>query len=267
MDETQDLPDIRHESATSFKDIEAIIQHQTAAYDPQDVLILFDVDMVILKFYSHAFYTHTIAAYKDAYLSIVKGFDRTALIDFYIWHSVTRGMLLLDPDAPDVIRSIQSQYPCLALTGMRTGPFGAISSLEDWRYHNLKENGISFDRDPNHQMRYIFDDIPVFKGQKPLFHYGILMTNGLPRHTIKAEIMDHFFKRARSVPKLIILVDDVSTNLDAMATYLGHNHDGSDFVGIDFDPQLLLGDMTMSEKEFCTTWLSVIEESSACFSS
>jgi hypothetical protein len=125
-----------------------------------------------------------------------------------------RKSMLLDNAWPKVLESLKKRYSVHALTQMGTGQFGKISSMETWRYEELKSLGITFTGIGS----------SLVSKDKASFFQGILMTGPLK----KSETLDTFQSLVST--NFVVFVDDRSDHLQDVQTYC-HNQ-GIGFMGI-----------------------------------
>lgn len=123
---------------------------------------------------------------------------------------------LIEPDIVTTIRALQDKkVTVLGLTKMRTGRFGKIASLAQYRSNQLEKLGIHFDI--SYDQAISFDQfIGEYEGF-PLVYRGIIMTNDLDKGMVLNAFIDHL----DYTPTQVIFFDDVLENVisvyDAMS--------------------------------------------------
>ncbi len=137
----------------------------------------------------------------------------------------------VDPKMKEIINQLQDKgIKVLALTNCFTGPFGVISSMEDWRYRELSANGYHFDRSWPELADKVFEnrnnELSAKTYSKPIFYKGIVFTSAVS----KGEALSAFLSYACFNPKKIIFIDDKSKHLESVQNVaLAHN---IQFLGI-----------------------------------
>jgi hypothetical protein len=111
---------------------------------------------------------------------------------------------LVDPQLPSLISSLQKKgIPTMAFTAMRTGSYGKIPSMENWRIDQLKCLGIDFSQFfPQHSGLNWQQTTSKFG--KPAFKAGILCSDHLP----KGPVLKTFFNTINWQPTQVIFFDD-----------------------------------------------------------
>jgi len=110
----------------------------------QNSLIFFDVDDTIITPKSNLFRPHS--KYYHLIDDIKKHIDTIPNYREIIsnWR-LQRKIVLVDNRWPEFIKSLNlANKNVYAITAMRSGSFGAIDNLEDWRYRELKSAGVMF---------------------------------------------------------------------------------------------------------------------------
>jgi len=127
-----------------------------------------------------------------------------------------RKIQLVSEEWPSLIEEAKNAGAFVfALTQMDTGSLGAISSMETWRYQELRDNNIHFSNSfGNSENKILKKD----KRGYAVFHKGIIMTGPFS----KVEMLELLLQEMN--PDKIICVDDREdhiTNLNAFASQKG----------------------------------------------
>lgn len=144
--------------------------------------------------------------------------------------------LLIEPFLTNFFHTLQkSGKKAVALTHMPSGRFGLISHLEEWRRDKLLEIGIDFSAvSPSIDERLFFHHLPQGKCDYPLYHKGILFSNGSRKGSVLSAFLEHAKERFGYVPSLIIFFDDLIHNLESVA-------ESSEQMGVPFKGYHYLG--------------------------
>lgn len=131
-----------------------------------------------------------------------------------------RQVKLVNPDSPAILCELQQGgIRSIALTAMHGGEYGAIPSMEGWRYDELARLGFDFS--------YSFPQFPQLdflelnqKDSKPRFYKGILASAAHP----KGEVLQAFLEKIDWHPSEVVFLDDqlkMVQSVDAAMTALG----------------------------------------------
>lgn len=129
-----------------------------------------------------------------------------------VWISkmlVHKQFQLMDIELPVIIQKLQNRsIPTIALTQIKSGCFGVIPSIEDWRSHQLKEFNIDFSQDSSLYGPLSF----TLEGSQPSFKHGILFTD----KSSKGEVLALWLEAVKWKPTLIVFIDDYLPNLQSV---------------------------------------------------
>lgn len=138
----------------------------------------------------------------------------------YLHSQAMLGMkpILVDPKIADVIKEVQKAgIPAIALTNIDTGPFGAITKREEWRYNQLHELGIEL----GNTLKTTHCTFPEF-GQGaslPLYERGILFSAKKP----KGAVLAAFLNQIKFRPSKIIFIDDKPKYIESVEQTMREN--------------------------------------------
>ena len=116
---------------------------------------------------------------------------------------------LVEADVLPLISDLQQKsIPMLCLTAMRTGPYGAIDSMEVWRVNQLRKLGIDFSAlFPQHSPLEWEETLP-YKGY-PAFKEGIICCDRVP----KGIVLTTFLQKIDWRPNKVLFIDNDSDYL------------------------------------------------------
>ena len=134
-----------------------------------------------------------------------KSKDEAKLLFSQIYHR--SAFCLVDLRSVELIASLKSRsIPMIAFTAMRTGSYGKITSMEEWRVNHLRALGIDFSSTfPQHDKLKWAEMFP-YMGY-PAFKEGVLCSDRMPKGIVLAS----FLEKINYQPNQIIFIDD---NLD-----------------------------------------------------
>ncbi|HBR70631.1 TPA: hypothetical protein DIC20_01940 [Candidatus Dependentiae bacterium] len=182
----------------SFKEAQTIL----ATVDPQS-LIIFDIDETLLSpadvpFQSWFFSSKRGKAFTEKAAQRVRDFKN----------------IVIEPSIIDIIQNLENRkIKTIALTYCDTGAFGGgiIPSLPQWRYEDLKKEGIDFSPSFGDQ-EIIFEHLTSKANRHPMFYKGILLTDAFS----KGEILGAFLDRVNWKPSNVIFFDDRLNYLESV---------------------------------------------------
>ncbi|MBM3893535.1 DUF2608 domain-containing protein [Candidatus Dependentiae bacterium] len=113
----------------------------------------------------------------------------------------------LDAELPTVLNDLQrnKKVPVIALSHARTGKFGVIPSMEEWRFNALAQLGFSFSFDEKNHA-FLLTQIPK---PHPSFFKGIILS----AHHAKGPVLLAFLKHRAIAPKRVLFFDDKKSNI------------------------------------------------------
>lgn len=121
-----------------------------------------------------------------------------------VWRQ-NRKLMFVHNKWPEFIRDIKlAGLPIYALTQMRSGKFGLIHSLEEWRYNELKSIGITFVEQflDQKNIEILPADIAADRLTPAVFYQGYFMTGNHSKGSVMRSILEN------SRPSKIFFVDD-----------------------------------------------------------
>lgn len=136
-----------------------------------------------------------------------------------------RETMLVSEEWPKLMHLLKQKYSVYALTKMETGPIGAISSMEQWRYDELTHKGISFTPSFEGTFKSVLRDNLLTPYPITFFH-GIFITGSYT----KGDVLDIFLET--QTPAQIVLIDDREEHLDDVKEACARH--GIPFLGIFF---------------------------------
>lgn len=134
----------------------------------------------------------------------------------------------VDPQLPSLIASLHKKnIPTMAFTAMRTGSYGIIHSMENWRINQLKCLGIDFSHFFPQHSELTWQE-PAFKYGHPTFKAGILCSDHLP----KGPVLKTFLKFIHLKPTQVVFIDDTLACLVSVENIM--NELNVPFIGIHY---------------------------------
>jgi hypothetical protein len=209
-------------------------------------LVIFDVDDVLITSDDHIF-RPSASGFRP---SCWKGKNAQELDHLVSIIQSEIDFILIEQDLPSLIDSLQKrEVKTIALTACRTGKFGVIESVEDWRINQLLDHSIDFSVSWKDILDTRFPHLVALNQNPPIFKKGILLIgdfyfeNGT---STKGQLLGAFFDKIKWHPKKVLFFDDKMKNLtsvqDELAKrgieYQGFFYRGAESVPGDFDKEL-----------------------------
>ncbi|MDX2050262.1 MAG: DUF2608 domain-containing protein [Rickettsiaceae bacterium] len=179
---------------------------------PKDSIIFVDVDDTIITPVSKTFRKEP---YNKLIDEIKKERSKYENYEEIIsnWR-LQRKVMLVDQDWPDTLLRLKIKYKVYGLTKMDHGKFGNISSMEKWRYEELKSLNIEFSN--NELIPPSVDDSAFFKG---IFFAG---------SNTKSETLLYYLKYLNA--STYVMIDDRPEHLEDIRKFCENN--SIKFIGI-----------------------------------
>jgi hypothetical protein len=147
---------------------------------------------------------------------------------------------LMDKELPALIHKLQNLgIITIALTQMKSGCFGIIPSIENWRSHQLKEFDIDFSQASSLYFPLSFN----LEESKPSFKQGILFTD----KSSKGETLALWLEAVEWIPNLIVFIDDYLPNLKSVEnltlnkeiSFIGFHYHAKDLIPLELNEKLI----------------------------
>lgn len=205
-----------------FSNITTIDTFQEAAIELEKTdstsLVIFDVDEVLIVPEDKVVRLSALGQKPDFAKDFVVE-DNMELLSVVI--TGTRFMLV-DRTLPSMIEALQKRgIKTIALTSARTGRFGKIASMEDWRIGQLADLEIDFSSSFP-EMLLPFPELLAEPGNIPLFKKGILFLGDFysSEKSVKGELLEAFLDKINWTPKKVIFFDNEWKNLSSVQQVL-----------------------------------------------
>jgi hypothetical protein len=163
-------------------------------------LVAFDLDFTLLM-------PEDVLFQPGGYYFFKKFFDASPVPkdEYYTLRSIINDQMnykLLDGREHEIIKELQyKRCKVIALTAQRTGVFGVIDRMEEWRFKVLKNLNIDFST--SFEGTYYFPELSI-KDAIPGFYKGILCSGD----TSKATVLLTFLERISYRPNKVFFIDD-----------------------------------------------------------
>lgn len=243
----------------NVKEIQNIFYAQSSKYGSENILGLWDVDMVltqpknseaqmknILKYYEN---------FKKIFSSLTNDEKQTALnLSTKIYPSI-----LVDPLTPSIIKTLQKKnIKMLTLTDSYTGKLDQIESVEKWRYEELKRLGYDFSVSFCDLEKIVFNELKKFRNSYPMYYKGNLLANAEYKIPNKANTLKAFIHKTKFQPKAIIFIDDQKNNLKDIEQFVLDFFKGNvKFIGVHYQYTSKANTPDVTLEQFTEFWEKV----------
>lgn len=244
-------------TAKSMKHVEHLITELLKSYHPDELFVVFDIDMTLIQPDHPALYYPALMKYVKHYKSILGNVTPENRDWISTWAALQFPQRLVETDTSKIIKNIQAlRIPTIAFTASLSGPLktGHPKAI-NLRYQQLKEKGLIFGAD----REMTFSEFPPFANSHPMFYKGILSANG-EKNTSKGTVFCAFLKSIMSMAKVIILVDDKRKHLEDMGNKLQECMPSAQFIGIQYEGAYDYAPKEISEKDFIQFWKNAIQQ-------
>lgn len=111
---------------------------------------------------------------------------------------------LVDEEVATLVSALQNRsIPMLGLTAMRTGPFGVIESMENWRVNQLRLLGIDFSGTFPQYAHLTWEESSPRFGH-PAIKEGVICCDHVP----KGIVLTSFLQKIDWRPRQVLFIDD-----------------------------------------------------------
>ncbi len=251
-------------NVNGFKEVQAKSVELLAKYAAKDILFIFDIDNVLIQPKHPAVHEENIAKYRDVYETLIQPLSQTEQSLLKALTAFSGESCLVEDCVPAVISELQGKkIKTIALTASHVGKFHSDEPTEEIRYRQLKSFSIDFSASyPDISSFIVFKEIPAYYGYHPVWHKGILVSNGEARGNKKANVLLSWLKHVK-LPKIICFIDDKIFNLQQIEVVLAKYFPDLIFVGIELKAYLNTftpKDILISKQDFKTFWKKQIRE-------
>ena len=190
------------------KDFQELYDQLTTCSD--GTMVLIDIDNTVITPKAAMFRTG--CPYKNLVQDIKTGKYKDVDIEKVVseWR-LKRKVMLIHPGWPHLVTRLHElSIPVFAFTQMGTGRYGAIESLEHWRYKELKSLNIVFSEQFAQQAEIVLLPHTDQMRNAALFYKGIFLAGDYDKTLVLPKILE------LHRPKQVIIVDDLLENVNRL---------------------------------------------------
>lgn len=258
----------------SMQDVKNKIEELAKFEKPENVLIIFDVDMVLTQPTNPAAHYAAIVKYLSAYKRMASSISNEAKNVAATYLTQYTPQALVEKATPKIIAELQKQgFKTIALTASLTGKFSDSKNKFIFQKRDLlKKMGIDFEKSNLPFGTVIpLTDFPKYAEGYPTYYHGVLCSNGEKGPTNKGTVLAAFLKHIGQIsmqkvnhgyfPKIIFMIDDKKSNLEDIQAALHKDFPEIIFVGIEYNGAQLEKETKVTEQEFEEFWQKIIRDS------
>ena len=240
----------------SIVNIIPFINSLSKKYNPQDILLVFDIDLTLTVSQNKAVQWPNIEKHKK----IIKEIEKT-LTNYekaLMWNLATKltSQKLINQKTPNLLRTLQIRgIKIIILSNSWTGSLSSIKRIEKWRYKTLNNLGINV-KNTFPIKEIIFTEFALYRDYYPVFFQGILCTNSKPKENSKGQVLIAFLKHIQLFPKFFVIVDDKKEDISQVLKMMSKYSPYTRVLGLELTEGSRYQDGIISEEEFRSFWLN-----------
>ena len=232
-------------ACTSMKEVGTYLHKYIAVYPLNRTLCVFDLDNTLLTIDSPLVWYR--CKYRSAYKKLRRRYPDVTTAMLY--RALAPYVRLTDPDVLPLLQSLQTN--AIGFTASGTGMYADQTTMERYRYEELKAKGITFEKTFSDHKQLTLKECKPYKGQYPKYFNGILFS--LPKlkgKTSKGTVLCAFLKKICFHPECIILIDDRVINHHTVRKELKRHFPNTKFIGILYTGAQTKYSNSLTEDEF-----------------
>ncbi|MDR2401880.1 MAG: DUF2608 domain-containing protein [Cytophagales bacterium] len=227
------------------------IEEIVEAYQPEEILCLFDIDQTIFAPTHPAAQVPNRIKHEGTFFKLMLNYAGFTPAVYGYW-VVMDEQQVFDKNIFNLLNFLNERKiknfaftatPNISIEG---------KDLREVRIQQLLENNINFEKNFPRQ-EIIFDSLNFFHGY-PCFYRGIIFSNGTAVCANKGVVLNEFLKKINYNPKCIIFLDDTFLNQVDVNQALAEKNPDIDFYGICYTGAKYIKSPEVSEEEFEKLW-------------
>ncbi|MBY0501829.1 MAG: DUF2608 domain-containing protein [Alphaproteobacteria bacterium] len=242
-----------------LNEIEETLKKSLQEVLPQDIFVLFDIDLTLIQPLNPATYMSNVIQYREVMKKETQHLTREQKDLLINLATASAPWGLVEETSPYFIKTLQDKgVNVLAFTASLTGKLEEIGHLEIWREQRLANLGFNFQKTfpENHTLK----EVPSHMNRYPVLYKGILCANG---EGSKGVVLTSFLRHFDLKPKVVMLIDDRRKNLDDVRTSLKAYSSEIHFFGFEYVGAQSFYPDDISEVEFIAFWREKAEKAKA----
>lgn len=251
-------------TATTMEEVHQHIDH--CLQEASDMLVAFDIDMTLTVPQHPACYHPNVQQNKIAIgrhmllQRVFRCMSKTEEDKVLTLGTQLPAQQLIEANTPALIASLQARgVRSIALTASLSGGVAGLRNLKERRLEGLRQVGIDFSKTFPHE-DILFSEFPSHNNHYPIYHQGILYANGGNGANNKGAVLVAFLRKVDWVPRQVVLVDDLVSNLTSVARALAAFDPTIQFIGIKYNGAQTYAPASITKKEIVTYWKNMISQ-------
>lgn len=266
-----------HRKANNIKQVSTIVDQLLSEHKPEDILVVWDIDMTLIQIDHSCDYYPVMKKYHDIYKQAYKGLSLVGRDMMGTKIGLSHKARLVDPNAKQRINALKKKgVKNIALTAMLTkDPCDHAGPVPERRYKQLAEYGITFDDAyPWAPKSHTFTSLPTWAKGHPTLYRGILQSNGSYK-TTKGQTLVAFLNLLREytpssklfqMPKIIVFADDSRRHVEEVGKTLAKLLPQVTYVGVIFGGAYHYAPKIPTKEKFTAFWMGFRKATDRCLS-
>lgn len=243
----------------SHQKIKSIKEIQSNLKNPKETLVIFDVDYVLTHpnepAYQFPNFAQNIEYIREVFQSLTP-LQRDIFANLMVFDD--HGTSLVEDESPSFIKKLQNQgHKTIALTASLTSHLEGLNPVET-RFETLKKMGIDFSSSFPKMDFIQFKSLIPNRDTYPLFHKGILFSNGENLANQKGAVLKGFLEVANFRPKRVIILDDRKPNLDVISDAMKEMN--IEVIGCQYIGSLIYPSAKVDKEVFENKWQNLVDK-------
>jgi hypothetical protein len=246
-------------SVHAIQEVQAKVDEILKTQKPEEILVVYDVDMTLTQPDHPATYYPVIKKYTHALKDIFKALT-PAQRDVALTLTSRLPQRLIEKDSPKIVRNMQAKgVQVIAFTASLSGSWKDHKTKTIFnRRDKLQALGFNFSF-PGRVVSYM--DFAKYVDGYPMLYHGVLCANG-ENGDGKGKVLEAFLKQVsinkdgtkNYIPTVIVMVDDKKANLGDIQKVLATSHTDIQFIGIEYQGAFDYAPQDISQAEFTKFW-------------
>ncbi len=251
------IQDSTHQTAKTLSEVHKLIKESKVA--SSQALVAFDIDRTLVVIKHPAAYYPNLQQHLVVWRQLFERLSEEEQEQVFTWVVHHNEQELIESQTPAIIQDLQDQgFKTIGFTALLRGPFIDGETLENRRFQSLQRLGIDF-RQAFSEKICELADIAKYNNQYPVYHQGILYSNGERGEHNKGTVLVSFLNKIGFKPKVIVMVDDKPFNLTDIKEALAKFDSTIEFIGIEYVGGKSYSPEQVKEADFIAFWQGHID--------
>lgn len=231
-------------STVSVSNLGEVLQYLTG--DPDTTICGMDIDFTLTRPTSAATNPSSFAKHGRLFMQMVA--EHNVAAQDVLCATAFTPQKLMEQEVSEVLREIEKLSTVVGLTARYSGEFAGVDfekyTLDMLRGFEINFNGASGER-------IVFEALPEHRGNKPVFHEGVIFCNGEKGAPVtKPQVFEEYINAYAPNVKKVVIVDDTSKHLDDFQAFFEAKLPGVEFCGVHYVRAARESTEVCSEAEF-----------------